>query len=531
MIYSVGRTHSPRQITMVPHRHPWRLSRTDAGCRCWVTRWHTEAHGRGPVRAIKSSFANAGIHGNRTAACLRTQAFAGMTTSFPEKGATMNVTPASPGYLAGIRVLDLTQFEAGTTCTEALAWMGADIAKVENPKGGEAGRTGFGDAYFMMYNANKRSITVNLKSDRGPALVKEMVKKADVFTENFAPGAVERLGLGYDVVSAINPSIIYAQVKGFGDGSPYEKGLSFDPIAQAAGGAMSITGERDGRPVKPCPTIGDSGTGMLLAFSIVSALFDRVRAGKGRRLQVAMQDSVMHYSRGMFITQARAGAAAPRRPPSTNPPGGIYPCRPGGSNDYVYLLTSRANPEHWPRLLKLIGREDLIGDARYDTPDARLQCEAEVDEIVTRLDAATHETRGDDAAERGRRARWRRSRLDGADQRAEFPAARHPANDDAWRTHDDNANLAGAIRRRPDRRQAGAIARRAHRRSAYRLALPRCRRNRGSASGRHHLRRWCQSPLSSGSTGSAARASTSASAAQSSAAAAPMIRIRAEDQG
>jgi crotonobetainyl-CoA:carnitine CoA-transferase CaiB-like acyl-CoA transferase len=110
----------------------------------------------------------------------------------------------------------------------------SDVAKVEPPRG-EAGRTGFGDAYyFMMYNANKRSITVNLKSDRGLALVKEMVKKADIFTENFAPGAVERLGLGYDIVSAINPSIIYAQVKGFGDGSPYEKGLSFDPIAHTA---------------------------------------------------------------------------------------------------------------------------------------------------------------------------------------------------------------------------------------------------------------------------------------------------------
>jgi formyl-CoA transferase len=295
----------------------------------------------------------------------------------------MTVTPVSPGLLKGIRVLDLTQFEAGTTCTEALAWMGADIAKVEPPRG-EAGRTGFGDAfYFMMYNANKRSLTVNLKDERGLALVKEMVKKADVFTENFAPGAVERLGLGYDVVSGINPSIIYAQVKGFGDGSPFEKGLSFDPIAQAAGGAMSITGERDGRPVKPGPTIGDTGTGMLMAFSIVSALFDRAHSGKGRRLQVAMQDSVMHYSRGGFITQARTGKAAPRRPPANNPPGGIYPCKPGGPNDYVYLSTSRANPEHWPRLLKLIGREDLIGDERYATPDARLQHEAEVDAIIT----------------------------------------------------------------------------------------------------------------------------------------------------
>jgi formyl-CoA transferase len=295
----------------------------------------------------------------------------------------MAVTPASPGLLKGIRVLDLTQFEAGTTCTEALAWMGADIAKVEPPRG-EAGRTGFGDAfYFMMYNANKRSLTVNLKDERGLALVKEMAKKADVFTENFAPGAVERLGLGYDVVSKINPSIIYAQVKGFGAGSPYENGLSFDPIAQAAGAAMSITGEKDGRPVKPGPTIGDTGTGMLMAFSIVSALFDRARTGKGRRLQVAMQDSVMHYSRGGFITQARTGKAAPRRPPANNPPGGTYPCKPGGPNDYVYLMTSRANPEHWPRLLKLVGREELIGDPRYDTPEARLACEAEVEEIIT----------------------------------------------------------------------------------------------------------------------------------------------------
>jgi crotonobetainyl-CoA:carnitine CoA-transferase CaiB-like acyl-CoA transferase len=294
----------------------------------------------------------------------------------------MPVTPASPGCLAGTRVLDLTQFEAGTTCTEALAWMGADIAKVEPPRG-EAGRTGFGDAYyFMMYNANKRSLTVDLKSERGLALVKEMVKKADVFAENFAPGAVERLGLGYDVVSAINPGIIYAQIKGFGAGSPFENGLAFDPIAQAAGGAMSITGEPGGRPIKPGPTIGDTGTGMLMAFSIVSALFDRTRTGKGKRLQVAMQDSIMHYSRSGFIAQARTGKAAPRRAAAPNPPSGIFPCKPEGPNDYVYLLTSRANPEHWPRLLKLIGSEDLIGDARFDTYEARVEHEAEVNEII-----------------------------------------------------------------------------------------------------------------------------------------------------
>ena len=296
----------------------------------------------------------------------------------------MDATTVPPNCLAGIKVLDLTQFEAGTTCTEALAWMGADVVKVENPDGGEAGRRGVADPYyFMIYNANKRSITVNLKSERGLALVKEMAKHADVFTENFGPGTIEKLGLGYDVVSAINPRIIYAQVKGFGEGSPYEKGLCFDPIAQAVGGAMSITGEPGGRPIKPGPTIGDTGTGMLLAFSIVSALYQRIQTGKGRRLQAAMQDSVMHYSRGMFISQARLGTAAPRRPAAgNNAPSGIYPCKPEGPNDYVYLLTSRANPEHWPRLLKLIGREDLIGDPRYDTAAARVEHEAEVDEII-----------------------------------------------------------------------------------------------------------------------------------------------------
>ena len=191
-----------------------------------------------------------------------------------------------PNCLEGVRVLDLTQFEAGTSCTETLAALGAEVVKVENPKGGEAGRTlGSGPApgadsyYFMIYNANKKSVAIDLKSERGLALVKEMAKKADVFTENFAPGAVERLGLGWDVLHALNPRLIYGQVKGFGSGTPYENNLAFDMIAQACGGNMAITGERDGRPAKPGPTLGDTGTGMLLTIGIlgraVSAPDDR----------------------------------------------------------------------------------------------------------------------------------------------------------------------------------------------------------------------------------------------------------------
>ena len=153
--------------------------------------------------------------------------------------------------LAGVRVLDLTQFEAGPSCTEALAWLGAEVVKVENPQGGEAGRSLLGRQpgpsqsqdswYSLLFNANKKSITVNLKSERGLDLVKNMAKRADVMVENFAPGAIERLGLGYDVVHAVNPSIVYAQVKGFGTGGPYENNLAFDMIAQATGGVMSIT--------------------------------------------------------------------------------------------------------------------------------------------------------------------------------------------------------------------------------------------------------------------------------------------------
>ena len=295
--------------------------------------------------------------------------------------------------LEGVRVVDFTQFEAGPSCTEALAWLGAEVVKIENPKTGDPGRRlrpGQPDDdpwYFHQFNANKKSVTLNLKSPRGLEIVKELLKKADVTIENMAPGTIERLGLGYDAVKELNPGIIYCQVKGFGAGSPYEKNLAFDMIAQAAGGPTSVTGYGDRPPVKPGPSFGDTGTGMLMAISILAALRKRDRTGKGQRLQVAMQDAMIHYMRVPFSRTQLSGQAQLRGGSDRSQPGGLvpsalYPCKPGGPNDYVYVFTSRANPEHWTRLLKAIGREDLVGDARYDTNQARSARAAEVDEII-----------------------------------------------------------------------------------------------------------------------------------------------------
>jgi crotonobetainyl-CoA:carnitine CoA-transferase CaiB-like acyl-CoA transferase len=305
----------------------------------------------------------------------------------------MSESHVEADLLSGIRIVDFTQFEAGPSCTEALAWLGAEVVKIENPKTGDPGRRlrpGQPDDdpwYFGVFNANKKSIAVNLKAPRGLALVKELLRQADVCVENFAPGTVERLGLGYDVVRALNPRIIYCQVKGFGEGSEYENNLAFDMIAQACGGTMSVTGEPDGPPIKPGISLGDTGTGMLMAVTIAGALYRRQATGQGRRLQVAMQDAMLHYMRTNFANQRRTGKAAGRRGSKVggvnNAPMGLYPCKPGGPNDYVYIMTSRANPEHWTRLLKLIGHEELINDPRYATPSDRVAREAEIDTIIS----------------------------------------------------------------------------------------------------------------------------------------------------
>ena len=295
--------------------------------------------------------------------------------------------------LEGVRVLDLTQFEAGTSCTESLAWLGADVIKVEEPTRGEQGRAASADRegvdsyYFLLLNANKRSVTLDLRSPRGKEMFQEMLRSADVMIENFAPGTIERLGFGYDTVCAINPRVIYAQIKGYGPGGPYGTFPSFDMIAQAVGGALSITGEKDGRPLRPGPTIGDTGTGLHCAIGILAALYDRELTGRGQRIEVAMQDAVVNFCRIAYARQAVSGRAAERVGNGSaliaSAPSAAYPCRPGGPNDFVYVYTSRAGNRHWERLIRAIGRDDLMNDPRFATPQARQDHEAEVDAVVS----------------------------------------------------------------------------------------------------------------------------------------------------
>lgn len=293
--------------------------------------------------------------------------------------------------LKGIKVLDLTQFEAGPSCTEALAWLGADVVKVEEPRRGEPGRWGNSDRpdadshYFIYYNLNKRSITCNLKSEEGKALLARMIGQADVLIENMAPGTFARLGFDYPRLSALNPRLIFAQVKGFAPESEHANYLSFDMIAQAMGGTMAVNGHPDSPPVRPGATIGDTGTGMLCTIGILAALYQRMATGRGQHIQIAMRDAMLNYCRTPMSRQAGRDDQLPRggnTVPGTAP-GGLYKCAPGGLDDWCYIFASRGNEDHWRRLVKAIGREDLLDDPRMADPNIRGANREAVDGAIT----------------------------------------------------------------------------------------------------------------------------------------------------
>ncbi len=291
--------------------------------------------------------------------------------------------------LEGIRILDMTHVQMGPSATQILAWLGADVMKVELPGRGDITRTQLRDMpdvdslYFTMLNCNKRSITVNVKTEQGRRILTELIKRCDVLVENFGPGALDRQGFTWEAVHEINPRIVYASGKGFGPG-PYQRCKAYETVAQSTGGAMATTGWEDGPPTSTGAQIGDSGTGIHLVAGILAALLQRGRTGRGQRVEVTMQDSVLNLCRVKLRDQQRLERGPleeyPNQsfdgtvPRSGNASGGGQPgnalrCKPGGPNDYLYVIIQ---PQGWEPLMKLVGREDLVDHPDYSTPQARL---------------------------------------------------------------------------------------------------------------------------------------------------------------
>ena len=269
--------------------------------------------------------------------------------------------------LDGLRILDMTQYEAGTACTQCLAWLGADVVKVEPPGTGDPGRflLNNDDEYFYVWNSNKRSIALDLRNPRGRELLLEMVAGYDVFVENYGPGVVEKLDIGYETIKSVKSDIIYARIKGFGLDGPWADYKCYDMVAQAAAGAFSITGTPDGPPMRPGPTTGDAGTGVQMALAISAAYVQKLKTGKGQFIELAMQEAMTYYLR-TATAQTRYGERPTRRTGTNELPSmALYPCKGGGANDYVYLMA--VTPRMWQALCAVLGRPELADDPRYKT--------------------------------------------------------------------------------------------------------------------------------------------------------------------
>ena len=296
--------------------------------------------------------------------------------------------------LEGVRILDMTHVQSGPTCTQILAWFGADVIKIERPGEGDPTRSqlrdipGVDSLYFTMLNGNKRAVTLNPKTEAGKKIFTKLNEKCDVMVENYAPGAIDRMGFPWEKIQQINPRMIYASVKGFGPG-PFEDCKVYENVARCTGGAASTTGEIGGFPMVTGAQIGDSGAGIHLVAGILAALFQREKSGRGQRVTCAMQDAVLNLCRVKLRDQQRLahgplteypqypngtfGDAVPR---SGNASGGGHPgwivrCK-GWENDpdaYIYVV---AQAQAFPALAKVIGHEDWLTNPEYNTPDARL---------------------------------------------------------------------------------------------------------------------------------------------------------------
>jgi formyl-CoA transferase len=297
--------------------------------------------------------------------------------------------------LDGVRILDFTHVQSGPTCTQLLAWLGADVIKVERAGAGDVTREQLRDIpdvdslYFTMLNHNKRSITLDTKSPAGKEVLEKLIKRCDVLVENFAPGALDRMGFTWERIQSLNPQMIVASVKGFGPG-PYEECKVYENVAQCAGGAASTTGFDDGPPLVTGAQIGDSGTGLHLALGIVAALYQRKSTGRGQKVLAAMQDGVLNLCRVKLRDQQRLartgvmkeypqypnaqfGDAVPRAANASGggQPGSIVKCKGWETDPNAYLYFIAQAPV-WKEICNVIGKEEWITDPDYATPNARL---------------------------------------------------------------------------------------------------------------------------------------------------------------
>ena len=294
--------------------------------------------------------------------------------------------------LEDIRVLDLTQVQAGPSCTQLLAWLGADVIKIEEPGVGDrtrwerAHKPGMDSFYYLVFNANKRSICLNLKSRKGVEIFTSLAQVSDVIVENYGPGRMEKFGLAYEQMREINRRIVYASIKGFGNFGPYAGMKSFENVAQAMGGAMSTNGDQGGPPTFTSTGIGDSGSGLHCAIGILAALHHRDTTGEGQYVEVSMQDAIVNLLRIRMIETLASGRPEER---SGNSVWGshsiVYPCQPGGPNDYVSMYVGG---EAWDSLMAVVGRSELIGDERFATAEARSERIDEVDAIISEWTSA-----------------------------------------------------------------------------------------------------------------------------------------------
>jgi len=285
--------------------------------------------------------------------------------------------------LEGVRVLDLGQIYNGPYAGFLLAHAGADVVKVEPLRGEVLRQRGGGSVpvSFAMLNTNKRGLAIDLKNDRGKALLIDLVREADVLLENFAPGAMERLGLGADVLMAENPRLVYASGTGYGLSGPARDNLAMDLTVQAVGGVMSVNGPPDGPPLKAGPAICDFVGGVHLYAGIMTALFERSVTGRGRLVEVAMQEAIYPVLTSNIAGMYKNGGKAPprrgnRHPTQGSAPYNVYPTRDG------HIAIICVQDAHWESLLKVMGRDDLIGDPRFATQALRGQNDTAIDALV-----------------------------------------------------------------------------------------------------------------------------------------------------